>query len=302
VKAVAEQAPSTSDLAKGAGATVLVGLLGKGIQESRSPAMHEAEGRRQGITYIYNLLDTEKMGSPPPDLLQILLFAEHLGYRGLNVTYPYKQAILAHLDELSEHAEAVGSVNTVVMRDGRRFGHNTDLWGFAESFGLRMSGAKLESVLLLGAGGAGAAVAHALLKAGAKRLAISDVDANRAQALSLRLGSRAGTAEVVAATDIAAETLQADGIVNATPVGMASLPGTPLPPTLLRPGMWIADIVYFPLETELLKAARSKGCRTMDGADMAVFQAARAFEHFTGLSSDVGAMRAAFAARQRPPL
>ncbi|MGI6850675.1 shikimate dehydrogenase [Mesorhizobium sp. 1B3] len=274
---------------------ILVGLVGRGIQLSRTPAMHEAEGRARGLSYIYRLLDTDRMGAAPPRLAEILAFAEHLGFDGLNVTFPYKQEIIPLLDGLSEAAEALGSVNTVVLREGRRIGHNTDMWGFRESFRRDMAGAPRENVLLLGAGGAGAAVAHALLDSGTGYLALHDVDLTKAAALAQRLASRFGADRVTIATDMGEAAARVDGIVNATPVGMAKLPGIPLDPELLRAESWVADIVYFPLETELLREARRRGSRTLGGEGMAVYQAARAFELFTGISPDVDRMKRAFA-------
>lgn len=281
--------------------TVLVGLVGRGIQLSRTPAMHEAEGRAQGLAYVYRLLDTDRMGSPRPALAEIVRFAELFGFCGFNVTFPYKQAILPLLDDLSPAARDLGSVNTVVLRDGRRLGHNTDMWGFRESFRRGMAGVRRDTVLLVGAGGAGVAVAHALLDLGAARLLVHDTDAARAAALAARLEARFGAGRAATAGDPGAALGEADGVVNATPVGMAKLPGTPLPAGLLRPAHWVADIVYFPLETELLRHARSLGCRTLSGEGMAVWQAVRAFEHFTGLSPDADRMKAAFAAFDGAP-
>jgi len=274
---------------------ILVGLVGRGIQMSRTPAMHEAEGRALSITYVYRLLDADRMGDGSLPLADILAFAEHFGFDGLNVTFPYKQEITPLLDELSEAAQALGSVNTVVLRGGRRIGHNTDLWGFKESFGREMHGAPRDAVLLLGAGGAGAAVAHALLELGVGLLLLADIEHARAEALAMRLADRFGADRVTVTSDLAAAAARADGIVNATPVGMAKLPGVPLDPALLRPECWVADIVYFPLETELLAAARRRGCRTFNGEGMAVHQAARAFELFTGIAPDIDRMRVAFA-------
>ncbi len=275
---------------------VLIGLIGRGIQLSRTPAMHQAEGSARGITYIYRLLDTDHMGEGTVQLEDLLAFAGHFGFNGLNVTFPYKQEIIPLLDELSEAAQAVGSVNTVVLRAGRRVGHNTDMWGFRESFLGEMAEAGRDRILLIGAGGAGAAVAHALLEIGVGQLLIGDIAQDKASALIARLGSRFGSNRVKVAHDPALAAARVDGIVNATPIGMAKLPGSPIDPVLLRPQCWIADIVYFPLETELLAAARRRGCRTLSGEGMAVHQAARAFELFTGIHPDVDRMRAAFAA------
>ena len=146
----------------GGGPCLRVGLVGQGIGPSRTPAMHEAEGRALGLDYRYRLLDPAAMPPPRPVLAELLDAAERAGYAGLNVTYPYKTAVMELLDDLSDAARLVGAVNTVVFRDGRRRGHNTDFWGFAESVRRGLPGAALDRVLLVGAGGAGAAIAHAL--------------------------------------------------------------------------------------------------------------------------------------------
>ena len=273
---------------------VLAGLVGRGIQLSRTPAMHEAEGRAQGLSYIYRLLDADRMAGGVTALAHIVGYAEHFGFDGLNVTFPYKQEIVPLLADLSEAARMLGSVNTVVLRDGRRVGHNTDKWGFQESFLEEMADVRRDTVLLLGAGGAGAAVAHALLDSGVRHLLVADIAPRKADALAARLAAGFTGATVSSAPDLLEAASRADGLVNATPVGMAKLPGIPLDPALIRPRCWVADIVYFPLETPLLAEARRRGCRTMDGQGMAVHQAALAFELFTGRKADVGRMRAAF--------
>lgn len=280
---------------------VLVGLLGRGIQLSRTPAMHEAEGRAQGLAYVYRLFDTELMGNRAPPIAEIIRFAEFFGFSGFNVTFPYKQEILPLLDELSQAARRIGAVNTVVFKAGKRFGHNTDVWGFRESFRAGMAGATCDRVLLLGAGGAGAAVAHALLECGVERLAIADVEPERAGTLVQNLEAGFGAGRAVVVHDLPKAAKAAQGIVNATPVGMAKLPGMPIPADCIEARHWVADIVYFPLETELLRAARRKGCRTLSGEGMAVFQAVRAFELFTGIAPDADRMKAAFAAFTHEP-
>lgn len=276
--------------------SVLTGLIGRGIQLSRSPAMHEAEGAAQGVNYIYRLFDTARM-DPETGIGDILRAAEICGFAGVNVTYPHKVEVIGYLDELSEAAAAVGAVNTVVFRDKKRFGHNTDLWGFAESFQRGMADAARDRVLLIGAGGAGAAVAHALIRCRAGRLLIADTDKAKAEHLAQMICAAHGAGRAVACGSVESAAAEApDGIVNATPVGMASVPGCPFPPALIKPQMWVADIVYFPLETELLRHARDRGCRTLSGSGMAVFQAVRAFELFTGLKADGDRMEAVFKA------
>jgi shikimate dehydrogenase len=275
---------------------VLVGLIGSGIQASRTPALHEREAAEQGLRLVYRLIDLDVLGLGPEALPRLLEAAEWMGFAGLNITYPCKQAVVPLLDELSPDAAALGAVNTVVLRNGRRIGHNTDCSGFAESFRRGLPDAPRGRVVQLGAGGAGAAVGQALLAEGVGRLAIADTEPGRAASLAGQLSARFGAGRAAAVADLAAEMAAADGLVNCTPVGMAKLPGTPLPVALLRPALWVAEIVYFPLETELLRAARALGCRTLDGGGMAVFQAAGAFRLFTGREPDPARMLAHFAA------
>ncbi|WP_207802440.1 shikimate dehydrogenase [Rhodovulum sp. BSW8] len=280
----------------GDGVPILLGLIGRGIARSRSPAMHMAEARAQGLTLLYRVLD---MDAPPRrglDLAGMLAAAEAAGFDGLNVTHPFKTEVTGLLDEVSKDARAVGAVNTVLLRDGRRIGHNTDLWGFAESLRRGLADAPRGHVLLIGAGGAGGAVGYALARSGVARLSIHDSQPDRAEALADRLSDPGGGCAVRAIADPAAliRDDRPDGIVNATPMGMAGHPGMAVAPDLLCPEIWVADIVYVPLETPLLAAARRAGCRVLPGAGMALFQAVRAFELFTGRPADPARMRAAF--------
>lgn len=275
--------------------SVLLGLIGAGIQASLSPAMHEREGAEQSLRLVYRLIDLERLGLGPEALDDLLTAAERMGFAGVNVTYPCKQAVVPLLHGLSDDARALGAVNTVVLRDGRRVGHNTDCSGFAEGFRRGLPDAPRARVVQLGAGGAGAAVAHALLAEGAGQLAIADSETARADTLAAALRDRFGAGRATACTDLAAAMRDADGLVNCTPVGMAKFPGLPLPAALLRPALWVAEIVYFPLETALLQAARAMGCRTLDGGGMAVFQAVGAFRLFTGIEPDAARMLRHFA-------
>jgi len=274
----------------------LVGLIGAGIQSSRTPAMHEREGDYQGFRYIYKRIDLDLLGLGVADLPELVANAERLGYSGLNITFPCKQAILPLLDELSPEAAAIGAVNTVVFQGGRRIGHNTDYFGFAESFRRGMPEASLKRVALVGAGGAGAAVAAALLGLGAEQISIFDIDRNRSSALAEMLAAKFGQHRLQVADALREGIAWADGLVNTTPVGMARNPGIPVPEAFIRPELWVADVIYFPAETELLRLARAKGCRTLSGAGMAVFQAVEAFRLFTGRMPDAGRMQAHFEA------
>ena len=275
--------------------SVLAGLIGNGIQASRTPAMHEHEGDAQGLRLLYQKIDLEKLGLGADALPELLTAAERMGFSGLNITHPCKQAVLAHLDELSPDAAALGAVNTVVLRDGKRVGHNTDWWGFAEAFRRGLPDVNLDRVVQLGAGGAGAAVAHALLTLGVKDLVLNDIDPARAAGVAASLCERFGAGRARACTDLAAEVAAADGLVHCTPTGMDKYPGLPLPAEYLHPGLFVAEIVYFPLETALLREARRIGCRTLDGGGMAVFQAVEAFRLITGLTPDPERMLRHFA-------
>ena len=274
---------------------ILAGLIGAGIQASRTPSLHEHEGDAQGLRYLYRLIDLDQLQLDSNALADLLQAAERMHYTGLNITFPCKQAIIPLLDELSPEALGIGAVNTVVLKDGKRVGHNTDCLGFAEGLRRGLPGAARRQVVQMGAGGAGSAVAHALLGEGVERLVLFEVDAARAQALVDNLNAHFGAERAVLGTDLAAALAEADGLVNTTPVGMAKLPGTPLPVELLHARLWVAEIIYFPLETELLRAARALGCRTLDGSNMAVFQAVKAFELFSGRQADAARMQAHFA-------
>ncbi|MCP1486075.1 shikimate dehydrogenase [Pseudomonas fluorescens] len=273
---------------------ILAGLIGAGIQASRTPALHEHEGDAQGMRYLYRLIDLDQLKMDSSALPDLLLAAERMHYTGLNITFPCKQAIIPLLDELSPEAKGIGAVNTVVLKDGKRIGHNTDCLGFAEGFRRGLKDAARERVVQMGAGGAGAAVAHALLSEGVQQLSIFDVDSERAESLANNLNQHFGFGRAVAGHDLPSTLNQADGLVNTTPMGMAKLPGMPVPVELLRKDLWVAEIVYFPLETELLRNARALGCRTLDGGNMAVFQAVKAFELFSGVAPNAQRMLAHF--------
>jgi len=266
--------------------TYLTGLIGKGIGRSKSPALHQQEADALGLRCLYQLLDLTVLGLSVADLPRLLSSAELTGFAGVNITHPCKQAVIPLLHELSEEARAIGAVNTVKFANGKRHGFNTDAQGFAESFQRGLPDAARDRVVQIGAGGAGAATAYAMLKLGVRALSVFDADVGRAAALADNLGRIFGAARIGVAQDLPVALATANGLVQATPVGTREHPGMPLSEQLLRSDLWVAEIVYFPLETPLLRTARAMGCRTLDGGGMAVFQAAAAFEIFTGLEAD----------------
>lgn len=275
--------------------SVRVGLIGADIQLSKSPALHEHEAVYHGIELSYELVDIAERGVSPEALPKLLDEVESRGFAGVNITHPLKQSVLAFLTDLSADAGALGAVNTVVLGGGRRTGHNTDWYGFYENFETGLPDVARRHALLLGAGGAGVAVAHAALKLGIDRLSVSDIDHARATKLVDDLNARFGARRAAATRDIAEAMRDADGLIHATPTGMHRYPGLPLDQALIEPRHWVADIVYMPLVTPLLALARERGCRTLDGAGMVTYQAAGAFRLFTGIRPDAERMRAHFA-------
>jgi shikimate dehydrogenase len=271
---------------------LLLGLVGAGIQRSLSPKLHPEEGRHHGLAIEYRLIDLELLGVGNEALPGLLEKAAREGYRGLNITFPSKQAVIPLLDALSEEARAIGAVNTVVREGDRLVGYNTDGPGWSWGFRRALPGADVSHVVLVGAGGAGSACADAVLRLGAAELAIVDQDAARASALAERLNAHfPGKRARAAALD---EAGRATGLIHATPTGMAKHPGIPVPEAMLRPPLWVSEVVYVPLETELLAAARRAGCGIADGGHMNVGQAALGFRLFTGLEADAARMDAHF--------
>jgi shikimate dehydrogenase len=271
----------------------LLGLIGAGIQRSLTPAMHEEEARHHGLRLHYQLIDLDSTGGSAEDLPLLLRAARTMGFAGLNITFPCKQAVIPLLDALSDEARQMGSVNTVVAQEGRWVGHNTDGAGWSWGFRRALPDASLDIVVLLGAGGAGSAIGHALMRLGARSLRIVDQDADRAQNLAASLNAIYGT-RANAIADIERAMEGASGLIHATPTGMDKMPGMAVPAPLLQPPLWVSEVVYFPLDTELLNTARAQGCTTVDGGTMAVGQAVGAFELFTGLAADAKRMEAHF--------
>lgn len=258
--------------------------------------MHMTEAEALGIPYVYRPIDLTAPGLAPDAIGDILTWAQRLGFDALNVTHPCKRTVLAHLDRVDPVAAALGAVNTVLFTPEGRIGHNTDTTGFGAAFVTGLPDARTDDVVQLGAGGAGSAVADALLRIGTSHLTIVDIDGARAAELVSELRARHGASRVDVATpnDLAELLAAADGVVHCTPTGMAEHPGLPFAADLLRADLWVADIVYRPYDTALLHAARDRGCRTLDGGRMAVSQAVDAFELITGIRPDADRMTAHF--------
>jgi shikimate dehydrogenase len=273
----------------------LVGLIGANIQQSLSPVLHEDAFAAAGIRGHYHLMDLERLSGR--NLADLLDAARALGFAGVNITYPCKEAVLPLLDDVSLEARQIGAVNTVTIdARGRTTGHNTDRFGFRASFEETLGRAAVvgKSVVLVGAGGAGRAVAFALLDLGAASVLVHDTDRPRAAALARDLAAQFGAGRGHAVDAVAPALAEAAGAVNATPVGMLGFPGVPLPVDAIAPRHFVADVIDTPLETALIRSARGRGARVLTGGGMCVFQAAEAFRLFSGIAPDVGRMRRLF--------
>jgi shikimate dehydrogenase len=266
----------------------LTGLLGAPIAHSASPAMHERAAEALGARCHYQLI--EIAGADRAELAGLLDGIRRLGFAGINVTFPYKEAVVDLLDDLSPGARAIGAVNTVVARDGRLTGHNTDTSGFARAVAPLVAGAGRGPVAVIGTGGVGKAIAFALAGLGVSDIRIFDTDKAKAAQLAAQLGAH----DVRVAADVEDAVIGAAGLVNGTPIGMLPDLGMPVAEGLLNAQMWVADAVYSPLWTPLLKAAKAKGARVMTGRDLAIYQAADAFALFTGLTPSTDEMGIAF--------
>ena len=263
------------------------GLIGQGIQASLTPEMHVAEGQALGLRYDYRRIDVNCAPYRTSSLTDLVCETEESGFVGLNVTHPFKQKVVPLLDEMSDVVALLGSANSIVFQGGNRIGHNTDYVGYRSALRRALPRASIDTVLLFGAGGAGRAVALALLDQGTRNLILYDRNPAQSQELQGILARGRPQAHVRVAQDLAAvDWATLDGAVNATPVGMNGYSGIPFHPEGLPHGGWVSDIVYFPKETELIKAARQAGLRTMDGTGMAVFQAVAAFHLFTQTPPD----------------
>lgn len=277
--------------------SILVGLVGANIMRSLSPALHEDAFAAAGIRGHYHLMDLDRLPDRP--LEQLFGAIKTVAFNGINVTFPCKQAIMPLLDEISAEARQIGAVNTVIISESRRaVGFNTDRIGFRRNFEEGLGRAAIEDkvAVLVGAGGAGRAVGFALMDLGAAGVVVHDMDATRAAALVADLTLHHGHSRCRVAKNLTDECSDAAGIVNATPVGMLGFPGNPVPPTALHPEHWVADVIYTPVETLLIKAARACGARVLTGGGMCVHQAVETFRLFTGVVPDVARMHQTFAA------
>ncbi|MHC2338454.1 shikimate dehydrogenase [Bradyrhizobium sp. USDA 4454] len=266
----------------------LTGLIGYPIARSAAPAMHEQAAAALGVHCHYQLIEVK--GARRDELRAMFEGVRRLGFAGVNVTFPYKEAVVDLVDDLAPDARAIGAVNSIVVSGARLVGHNTDATGFARAIEPLLATAPRGHIALIGAGGVGKAIAFALAGLGVAELRIVDADAAKAAQLAGQLADR----HAVHAAGVEAAVQGAAGLVNATPVGMLPSRGTPLPDALLHSSMWVADAVYTPLWTPLLTAAKAKGASVLTGRDLAINASADAFKLFTGMTPSHAVMGNAF--------
>jgi shikimate dehydrogenase len=268
--------------------SILLGLIGAPIMHSASPPMHEAAGRATGFRVHYQLIEIP--GADDNVLRTVLDGVRLIGFAGVNVTFPYKEAVLPLLDALDPSAASILAVNSIVCREGKLIGYNTDTAGFARAVDEEIA-PLTGPVALIGAGGMGRAAAFALRRLDVPALRIFDKQLVRAERLAQDLG---GPPQFIVCETIEAALADVVGLVNTTPVGMLPDCSTPVPPALLHAGLWVADVVYHPLITPLLRAADAAGARAITGRALTVHQAAEAFALFAGIRPPVSSLQSAF--------
>jgi shikimate dehydrogenase len=277
--------------------TLLFGVIGDPVRHSRSPVMHNRAFAETGFNGVYAAFHVT-----PERLGEAIAGMRALGFGGLNVTIPHKVAVMDLLDDLDESARAAGAVNTIVHREGRLIGYNTDGIGYVRSLKEEaepdLAG---KTVVVLGSGGAARGIVWALLREKPARVVLANRTAEKAARLAERFKDAPAPVEAVPWEALRRVCAEADIVVNTTSVGMAPrTEETPVDPAWLRPGAVASDIVYNPLKTAFLAGAEARGCRIHGGLGMFVYQGACAFETWTGRLAPVQAMREAVLASLAP--
>ncbi len=275
------------------GNTRLVGLFGYPVRHTASPAFHNAAFESLGMDWVY--LPFEVI---PDQLFSAIEGIKALGFVGVNCTIPHKQAVMDFLDEISQEAEAIGAVNTIHIVNEKLKGYNTDGIGFMQSLcEIDPSGIKGKKLFIMGAGGAGRAVAIQSATEGAAKISLCDKDEERAETLTEHIRSRVNfkSVEFIPSerSKISREVKDAEVFVDATPLGMKEDDPISIDVEWLEPATLVVDLVYNPPKTPLLKAAEGRGCRTLNGLGMLLHQGAKSFEIWTGMDAPVDVMRSA---------
>jgi shikimate dehydrogenase len=278
---------------------IKIGLIGEGIANSISPFLHEEEARENQIDYSYRLIDTQAPFFAKMPINKLIEYAIDKQFVGLNITYPFKQQVVPYLDSSDKQVAELNSANTILIQDGKLSGYNTDYFGYAEFLKQQFTAEKLDTILLVGAGGAGRSVALALIDHGVRELVLNDISHPAAEELAELISVLRPRQKISVHTKQNIPKMDVTGVINATPMGMSKFPGLCVDPTDFPASCWMNDIVYFPLKTLFLKKAEESGHHIFDGSTMAVFQAAHSFYHFTGLAADKSRMMNNFEKRTK---
>jgi shikimate dehydrogenase len=255
-----------------------LGLIGKAIMNSSSPDLHVRLGELTGIPATYDLFDANEQPIASLEEQVRKVIAE--GYRGVNVTYPWKEAAVSLATRPSEGARMVGAANTLVFEEGEIIAENTDFTGFMSGFRATLGDREPGRVLLIGTGGVGKAVAFGLGKLGASEVILMDLDPAKSRQLAGELEAQGFAASTITAEQLAETVPGCDGLVNCTPIGHEKSPGCPLPKELIQAHHWIFDAVYVPAVTEFIAAATAVGASVVSGVSLFVFQGVDAFKLF----------------------
>jgi shikimate dehydrogenase len=274
---------------------IRLGLIGDNIARSRSPLLHVEAGRLCGLPISYERLVPADLGLPFDAVFER---CRQGGFRGINVTYPYKETVVPLVRIDAPEVERIGACNTVLFAGGRAEGYNTDWSGFVAAYRSVFGERETGTVAMAGAGGVGKAIAFALAALRCPRLRLYDPQQSRATALARSLGGADTGMAVEVCGSVADAADGADGLVNCTPLGMAGQPGTAMPAALMGTAAWAFDAVYTPVETEFLKDARAASLEVMSGYELYFHQGVDAFRLFTGKDVDQGRLRAVLARRE----
>lgn len=280
-------------------AAIRLGLIGDNIARSQSPGLHVEAGRLCGLEVSYDRLIPRDLGL---DFDAVFDRCAGEGYRGINITYPYKELVVPRLAVPDPLTVAISACNTVLFGAAQPQGHNTDFSGFAAAYRASFGDGAPGRVAMIGAGGVGKAIAFALGRLGARQLRIFDTDAGKAGALARALAGAGIAMEVAVAPSVAAAADGADGLVNCTPIGMSGHPGTPVEADRMAGASWAFDAVYTPVDTEFLRLARRAGLTIMSGWELFFHQGVQAFRLFTGCDVDMAVLRRRIGAPDRERL
>lgn len=260
-----------------------LGLIGQSIAQSRAPALHKMLGEIYGIPVAYAL--HEPADTSAQAFATTLRQMREQGYRGTNVTFPYKQLAVAEADSVNTAVARTGATNTLSLGD-RVEAYNTDYTGFIRGYRGRVGELPAGRVLLVGAGGVGRAIAFALFELGATEVQVFDLSDDSARSLAAALKAAGYNATAIGQDRFDEAVRMADGLVNCTPVGHYKTPGSPVPAELIGGQRWAFDAVYTPLDTEFLIQAHRQGVRIVSGFDLFIYQGIDAFEIFSGIAVD----------------